>query len=130
MVWWPPRHGENVVQGVSQVISARPFPALFFIAFCVLLGTAPGVAPAAPGGQAAIEAGKASTSSSLLHHIDTFPACAEVRRCWRNSAGQLRCGLVTRCQECKWVRRCTRAAGCGWEQVCKWGPYKPPLQTN
>jgi len=68
--------------------------------------------------------------SSLLHNIDTFPTCAEVRRCWRTDSGRLRCGLVTRCQTCKWIKRCTRASGCGFVESCKWGPYKPPLKTN
>ncbi len=65
-----------------------------------------------------------------LHRVDTFPTCAKVRSCWRNNYGQLRCGYVTRCQVCKFVRRCTRAAGCRWVETCKWGPQKPVLKSN
>jgi len=68
--------------------------------------------------------------NGLLHKADTFPRCAKVRRCWRNGSGQLRCGYATRCQECHWVKRCTRADGCRFVQSCKFGPYKPVLKTN
>lgn len=69
-------------------------------------------------------------AEKFLHRVDTFPTCAKVRRCWRNDYGQLRCGYTTRCQVCKFVRRCTRAQGCRWVEKCTWGPKKPVLKSN
>jgi hypothetical protein len=112
------------------VISAKTFLTLLMIGSGAFLAAVSGGAMAAPAGQFLAGTGSVPAAGALLHRVDTFPTCAEVRRCWRNDAGRLRCGMVTRCQECKWVRRCTRAAGCGWEQVCKWGPYKPVLPSN
>jgi len=66
----------------------------------------------------------------LLLSVDTFPRCAKQRRCWYGSNGRLRCGYATRCQSCRWVKRCSRAIGCRFVESCKWGPYKPVLQTN
>ena len=74
--------------------------------------------------------GSVQAERSMLHRIDTFPTCAEVRRCWRNSYGKRRCGLAVRCQTCKWVRRCQRGVGCAWREICTWGPYRPVLPTN
>jgi hypothetical protein len=119
----------NECVGVSQVNSAKSFLALLLIGIGAFLAAASGTATAAPAGQTVAEAGSGPAAGALLHRVDTFPTCAEVRRCWRNNAGQLRCGMVTRCQVCKWVRRCTRA-GCAWREDCKWGPYKPALPTN
>lgn len=65
-----------------------------------------------------------------VQRVDTFPRCAEVRGCWYTSSGRKRCGLAVRCQECKFVKVCTRGRGCSWVERCKWGPYKPALKTN
>ncbi|MGD9868939.1 MAG: hypothetical protein AB7U38_13145 [Hyphomicrobiales bacterium] len=65
---------------------------------------------------------------SPLQRVDIFRQCLQVSQCGLDRNGNRRCGLVWRCQRCNFVRVCTRAAGCNWQEKCTWGPYQPPVQ--
>jgi len=63
----------------------------------------------------------------LLHRADIYRICEEIRHCWTTRRGYRRCGPRMRCRECRFVRRCTRATGCQFREVCKWGPPVAPV---
>lgn len=99
----------------------------FALFFAAIIAT--GDASAQGNAAGVVFSGAQAPAQTLLLRVDTFPTCAKVRRCWRTDTGRLRCGLVDRCRECKWVKQCTRA-GCSWREKCRWGRYKAPFKPN
>ena len=95
----------------------------------VLLGLA-GIWSAPGVGAGAAAPGSLPPPNSIerpLHLADIFRNCLQVSQCGLDRHGNRRCGLVWRCQRCQFVRVCTRAAGCNWQEKCTWGPYAPPI---
>lgn len=62
----------------------------------------------------------------LLHKADTFRKCQEIYWCGVRRDGRPYCGPAQRCRTCNYVRTCSKATGCVWEEKCRWGPYVPP----
>lgn len=65
-------------------------------------------------------------NQGLLHRTDTFRKCQEIYWCGVRRDGRPYCGPAQRCRTCKYVRTCSKATGCVWEEKCRWGPYIPP----
>lgn len=84
--------------------------------------------PAKSGAELGIAgSGPIAAGQGLVHRADIYRICEEIRRCWTTRSGNRRCGPRMRCRECRFVRRCRRATGCQYEEVCKWGPPRAPV---
>jgi hypothetical protein len=95
----------------------------------VLLGLiAMPAGPANSGAELGVTGSRSiATGQGLVHRADIYRICEEIRRCWTTRNGNRRCGPRLRCRECRFERRCRRATGCQFEEVCKWGPPRAPV---
>lgn len=98
---------------------------VFALFFSLIADFGSGVRAGAPLGTSAYP--DMTLPSGLLHRADTFRKCQTIHWCGVRRDGRPYCGPTLRCRTCKFVRTCSRATGCVWEDRCRWGPYQPPI---
>ncbi len=110
------------------MVSRASFIVLLGAAIVALGLVAMPAGPAKGGAELGIAGpGSIVAGQGLVHRADIYRICEEIRRCWTTRSGNRRCGPRMRCRECRFVRRCRRATGCQYQEVCKWGPPVAPI---